>query len=256
MAGKTKGGVKNKAKANQQKAAEPAAETGCRACNFTGETCRKCGEPIVGCACKSFEPVACKACGKPDEAIVATELSAEQIDAAAVVAEPADDADDQGLAAEETEATYPADAAQEHADQMVAEQDAAAGPPFGAPVLQGETVPAMAAAVAQNGGGDHELEALVAESVKRRLERIKSGNRRRHHTKQLTIRVLTGIIRAGEAAAQGGADGFFGRWCRNDLMAWEALMDAAEWAQEELNAREFRRLKRESIAAVATAAAV
>ena len=121
------------------------------------------------------------------------------------------------------------------------------------PTCKGKTQAEPAAAAEHHGqkqsAGDPELEKLVAESVQRRLHRLKTGTRRRHHTKPLSIRVLTGIIKAGEAAAQGGADGFFGRWCRNDLMAWEGLMDAAEWAMEELNAREFRRMKRESAAA-------
>ena len=67
MAGKTKGGSKNKAKAKAGKAASDAAAEspdgkGCRACNFSGEVCRDCGEPHTGCDCATFAPVACKAC--------------------------------------------------------------------------------------------------------------------------------------------------------------------------------------------------
>ncbi len=236
MATKTK--KKNgKAKAPKEEAAQAGPSqsdtpetAGCQACNFTGEVCRKCGEPIVQCDCETFEPVACGKCGTspaeiqpepPEAAAVGDVQATEQPPAGYETADQppaADDADEAGLAAEEA-AAFP-----------TGEPRAASGGEH-----HGQKQP-----------DDPELEAMAKASVARRIKRFKEGTRRRHHTKQLTYRVLTGIIKAGQAAAEGGAEGFFGRWTRGDLMAWEALMDAAEWAQEEVNRREFLRMKREA----------
>lgn len=268
MAGKSKG-AKNKAKAAATAKTESPG-TGCHACNFCGEVCRQCAEPATGCECKRFEPVQCPTCMPVATENVGKEPSQQPAEEAEPVADIAADADgqtypigDERPAAGEEPATTEqiAEAISEWTEgQMEAGKDAAVER---GDMLEGdgatdssETVFGLPATVsAQPAGRDAELESLVEQSVKRRMERLKTGNRRRHHTKQLSVRVLTGILKAGEAAAAGGADGFFGRWCRNDLMAWEALMDAAEWAQEELNAREFRRLKRESLKAQQNTAA-
>lgn len=187
-----------------KKRGNPAAKkpetTGCHACNFTGEICQTCGEPINSCDCgeSGFIAKPCK-CQQPEPD--AGEPAAEQPE------QP------------------------EQQPEQPPEPDA------------GEPAPPKPAAAKDS---DPELETLVEESVKRRIERFNSGTRRRHHTKQLSFRVLHGIIAAGKAAAQGGADGFFGQWTRTNLAAWEGLMDAAEWAQEEINRREYLRLKREA----------
>lgn len=260
MAGKTKGAKsKPKAAATKDKAAAP--EKGCHACNFSGEVCRECKEPATGCECQTFQPVSCSACthaepgGEPACQPPASEPAAEP------VSDFAADADGQTeiIRQEVSEAlSVPAEVLGNVASGDVLGPSVSAVSEatenYAAKVSEGWTeaaaaVPVQAAVPSIPAGRDAELESLVEQSVKRRMERLKQGNRRRHHTMQLSLRVLTGILKAGEAAAAGGADGFFGRWCRNDLMAWEALMDAAEWAQEELNAREFRRLKRESLKA-------